>query len=288
MWPRPPRSIATRFDVVSVYNDLFFQPALGPLLLMAPHLRTAQLWAGRTQSVHGASASRSPGRSRCWIWRHEGRAYLGLARGSWLDQLGIEQRRPLQTLRECVLMVRHLLGRHTYGFRGADFQPAVQRRPCSTTLRCAHRCRSRLARGARGPARPGRRAGRRAQDWRLGQSRDGQLICASSSHAGEAAAGRPTGTVGVCLGAVTVVDDDRARARAAGPPRGGDVRAGRRPARPDPPRRRVAWPDRAACRARRLSRRSPSSSRTASWIAWPSPARRLTWCARSKIWPGRE
>jgi hypothetical protein len=31
------------FDVVSVYNDLFFQPALGPLLLMAPHLRTAQL-----------------------------------------------------------------------------------------------------------------------------------------------------------------------------------------------------------------------------------------------------
>jgi len=26
------------FDVVSVYNDLLFQPALGPLLWMAPHL----------------------------------------------------------------------------------------------------------------------------------------------------------------------------------------------------------------------------------------------------------
>src|SRR6266704_2612385 len=31
------------FAVVSVYNDLFFQPALGPLLLMAPYLRSAQL-----------------------------------------------------------------------------------------------------------------------------------------------------------------------------------------------------------------------------------------------------
>ena len=30
------------FDVVSVYNDLLFQPVLGPLLWMAPHLRRAQ------------------------------------------------------------------------------------------------------------------------------------------------------------------------------------------------------------------------------------------------------
>jgi 5,10-methylenetetrahydromethanopterin reductase len=33
---------AHAFDVVSVYNDLLFQPALGPLLWMAPHLTRAQ------------------------------------------------------------------------------------------------------------------------------------------------------------------------------------------------------------------------------------------------------
>jgi 5,10-methylenetetrahydromethanopterin reductase len=31
------------FDVVSVYNDLLYQPALGPLLWMAPALRRARL-----------------------------------------------------------------------------------------------------------------------------------------------------------------------------------------------------------------------------------------------------
>src|SRR5919112_1578856 len=80
------------FDVVSVYNDLLFQPALGPLLWMAPHLSRATL--GPAALLDLAT---------------EGRAYLGLARGAWLDALGLDQPRPVATLREAMQVVRHVL-----------------------------------------------------------------------------------------------------------------------------------------------------------------------------------
>src|ERR1700676_3571503 len=82
-----------RFDVVSVYNDLFYQPALGPLLLMAPHLRTAQLGpaALNPYTVHPVEIA---GQIAVLDLATQGRAYLGLARGSWLDQIGIAQQTP--------------------------------------------------------------------------------------------------------------------------------------------------------------------------------------------------
>ena len=35
-----------------------------------------------------------------------GRAYVGLARGAWLDRLGLEEERPLRALREAVAVIR--------------------------------------------------------------------------------------------------------------------------------------------------------------------------------------
>jgi len=50
-----------------------------------------------------------------------GRAYLGLAKGAWLDRLGIEEDRPLTALREAVAIVRALLAGDTAGVAGERF-----------------------------------------------------------------------------------------------------------------------------------------------------------------------
>ena len=68
-----------------------------------------------------------------------GRAYLGLAKGAWLDQLGIEEKRPLAALREAVAVVRALLAGDDTGFAGRALRAGsghhagvspLPRRPC--------------------------------------------------------------------------------------------------------------------------------------------------------------
>src|SRR5437660_524141 len=53
-----------------------------------------------------------------------GRAYLGLARGAWLDAIGIEQRRPLDHLRDTAAIVRALLSGDERGYAGAVYRLA--------------------------------------------------------------------------------------------------------------------------------------------------------------------
>src|SRR5205823_3174516 len=57
----------------------------------------------------------------------EGHAYLGLARGSWLEAVGIRPDRPVTRLRECVHIVRALLAGETDGFVGSVFSLAAGR-----------------------------------------------------------------------------------------------------------------------------------------------------------------
>src|SRR5690606_24511074 len=50
-----------------------------------------------------------------------GRAYLGIARGGWLDFVGVTPRRPVTALREAMACVRHLLRRDPAPLPGASF-----------------------------------------------------------------------------------------------------------------------------------------------------------------------
>ncbi len=50
-----------------------------------------------------------------------GRAFLGLAAGAWLEGLGVDTRRPLETMREAWEVVRRLLAGDTSGFAGKRF-----------------------------------------------------------------------------------------------------------------------------------------------------------------------
>ena len=59
---------------------------LGPAALNPFTLRPYEI-AGQTAMLHAVS---------------RGRAYLGLAKGAWLDRLGLVEQRPLAGLREAV------------------------------------------------------------------------------------------------------------------------------------------------------------------------------------------
>jgi 5,10-methylenetetrahydromethanopterin reductase len=198
------------FAVVSVYNDLFFQPALGPLLLMAPHLRTAQLGPAALNPylVHPIEIA---GQIALLDMLSEGRAYLGLARGSWLDAVGVAQPRPIRTLREAVQMIGHLLAGKSEAFNGQVFRLAA-----GSALRYrVQRDRVPITLGTWG-AGTARLAGEIADEIKIGGSANPAMatLLRPFIAAGEQSAGRRPGTVGICLGAVTVVDPDRGRARA--------------------------------------------------------------------------
>ena len=108
------------FDGVSVYNDLLYQPAWLPLLEMARHTR--RVWLGPAAvnpfTCHPLTIA---GNIALLDEASQGRAYLGLARGAWLDWLGIEPARPIRALREAFACIRHLLTRATAPYPGDIF-----------------------------------------------------------------------------------------------------------------------------------------------------------------------
>ncbi|HEX5499981.1 MAG TPA: LLM class flavin-dependent oxidoreductase, partial [Thermomicrobiales bacterium] len=203
---------ALGFGVVSVYADLGFQPAIAPLLAIARATRRVRLGpaalnpyllhpveiAGQIAALDAASG---------------GRAWLGLARGAWLDALGIDDARPLARLREAIAVIRLVLARESGGFAGSFY-----RLPEEPLLRYAPlRPRVPLLIGAWGP-RMLELAGELADEVKIGGSANPDLIpwVRHRLAVGERRAGRAEGSVGIVVGAVTVVDldGDAARERA--------------------------------------------------------------------------
>ena len=196
------------FDVVSVYHDLFFQPAFYPLLLMARATERVSLGpaalnpftlhpveiAGQTAALDAASG---------------GRAYLGLVRGTWLESLRLEQRRPLTALREAVEIVRRLLSGDDSGFAGERFslEPGARLRYAPL------RSEVPLLIGTWGEKTTAF-AGEVADEVKVGGTANPDLVPAMRERIGN-------DRVRIVVGAVTVVDEDgraarrRARAEAA-------------------------------------------------------------------------
>lgn len=198
------------FDVVSVYNDLLFQPALGPLLLMARHLKKAQSGpaAFNPFTVHPVEIA---GQIAMLDMVSNGRAYLGLVRGSWLEKLGLDtsQQKPLLALREAALLVKHLLARNPAAFNGEVFKLAAD----STLNYKPLREDVPLMLGTWG-LQTAKLAGEIANEIKVGGSANPALVAylQPAIKAGLAKAQR-NDNVGICLGAVTVIDPDREAAR---------------------------------------------------------------------------
>ncbi len=100
------------FDRISVYNDLLYQPAWLPLMEIARHTTRVEIGvaavnpftchpiniAGNIALIDEASA---------------GRAYLGLARGGWLEFLNLDTPPAPAALCEALQIIRHLLQKNT-------------------------------------------------------------------------------------------------------------------------------------------------------------------------------
>jgi len=187
--------------VISVFHDLLFQPAIYPLLLIA----------GATERVRIGPAALNPstlhpvelaGQAAALDLASNGRAYLGLVAGAWLDRLGLDERRPVQRMREAVEIVRRLHAGDRSGFTGEiftlapgaglEYEPARRRIPLLIGT-----WKPRLA----------ALAGETADEVKIGGSANPDLVRLMREWIGN-------DDVGIVVGAVTVVDEDGGAARA--------------------------------------------------------------------------
>ena len=108
------------FQGVSVYNDMLYQPAWLPLLEIARHTKRVRLGPAAVNpfTCHPLNIA---GNIALIDEMAQGRAYLGLARGGWLDFVNLEQDRPITAMREAFACVRHLLSGSTDPYHGEIF-----------------------------------------------------------------------------------------------------------------------------------------------------------------------
>ena len=107
------------FDAVTVYNDMLYQPAWLPLLEMARATQRVQLGVAAVNpfTCHPINIA---GNIALIDEASGGRAYLGVARGAWLDFVGLHPKRGVTALAEALRCVRHLLRRSTEPLAGGD------------------------------------------------------------------------------------------------------------------------------------------------------------------------
>lgn len=201
------------FDVVSVYCDAPFHPSYPPLTLMAPHIGRARLGAAAVAParIHPIDIA---AQTALLADLARGGVYIGLARGGWLDDHGIsEPDKPIRAIREAAEIIRQLLRGESAGYDGAVYQIAEHVRapyplpeaPDSIPLLIGTWGKKLCA-----------VAGEIADEVKIGGSANPDVVPVIRDYIadGEQVAGREPGTVGVCVGAVSVVADDREQARA--------------------------------------------------------------------------
>jgi 5,10-methylenetetrahydromethanopterin reductase len=197
------------FDVVSVYNDLLYQPAWLPLLEIARATRRVALGPAAVNpfTCHPVNIA---GHAALIDEASGGRAYLGLARGAWLDFLGIQPARPVRALREAFECVRHLLRRSREPYRGEVFRLAG-----GDSLRWSiARPELPFLLGTWGVATIRACIGE-ISEVKVGGTANADLVARylGEIDAAAAGAGRKAGEVGLALGCVSVVDRDGRAAR---------------------------------------------------------------------------
>jgi 5,10-methylenetetrahydromethanopterin reductase len=198
------------FDVLTVFGDLMYQPPIFPLLEMAAATTRVRLGPA-CLNPYSLAPYEIAGQIAALDLASHGRAYLGLARGTWLGAVGLPQPRPLAAVEESAAVVYRLLRGDSGGFAGRVFTLAP-----GTALRYAvRRPDPPLLIGAWGP-RGAALAGRIADEIKVGGSANPDMVAVIRERltAGARAAGRDPGAVGIVLGAVTVVDHDGEAARA--------------------------------------------------------------------------
>jgi 5,10-methylenetetrahydromethanopterin reductase len=198
------------FDAVTVYNDLLYQPAWLPLMEMAratKHIRVG-VAAVNPFTCHPVNIA---GNIALIDEVSNGRAYLGIARGAWLEFLNIEPPRSTRAMREAMECVKHLLARKTEPYRGKFFSLAG-----GDTLRWnILRADIPILLGTWGEQTI-RACLPHVAEIKLGGTTNPALVkrVREFLHRECEKIGRAPNSVGIVVGAVSVVDNDGAAARA--------------------------------------------------------------------------
>ena len=187
--------------MISVFQDLFFQPAIFPLLALARVTERVRLGpaALNAQTLHPVELA---GQTAALDLASDGRAYLGLVSGAWMEQLGLDEPRPLTRLREAVEIVRRLLSGDRSGFAGERFTLA----PGAGLEYAPRRAEVPLLIGT-WKERTAAFAAEVAAEVKIGGCANPDMVRLMRSWLGD---GGPR----IVIGAVTVVDADGDRARA--------------------------------------------------------------------------
>lgn len=198
------------FDAVSVYSDLPYHPGSAAALMMAPYLTRARIGvaANPPARVHPLDIA-AQGALLADV--AAGGAYIGIARGAWLGDHAIhEAAQPIQAVRESIEIVRYMLSGQTGGYQGKVYQLAAHvkapyplpNKPIPILVGTWGRKLSAIA-------------GELADEVKVGGSANPAIVPVIQGYIaeGEHTANRPLGSVGVVMGAVSVIDEDRERAR---------------------------------------------------------------------------
>jgi len=164
------------FAVISVFNDLGYGEPLPPALAAASVTERVRLGVACYNPYTLTPAEIATQFAALDAAAH-GRAFVGLARGAWLDQAGVAQPHPVETIRAAAAAINQAIGR-----------------------------RVPLLIGGWGP-RTVALAGEIADELKLGGSANPDLVSVMRERLGSA-------STAIVFGAVTVVDEDGRAARA--------------------------------------------------------------------------
>ncbi len=188
------------FDVVTTFNDLWYQPALPALLEIAAATERVRVGPSCLNpfTVHPVELA---GQTAMLDLASRGRAFLGLAAGAWLGDIGLEQRRPARAIAEAWEIVTRLLAGDRSGFAGDVFRLE----PGKGLAYPCERDRVPLLVGSWSPLLTAF-AAERADELKLGGSANPALVRLARERLGRS-------DVGIVVGAVTVVGADGREAR---------------------------------------------------------------------------
>lgn len=194
------------FDGVSVYNDMLYQPAWLPLLEIARHTQRVRIGPAAVNpfTCHPINIA---GNLALIDEASQGRAYLGVARGAWLNFVGLQPAHPVTAVREAFECVRHLLRQDPAPYPGQVFQLAggdalrwqILRPDVPFVLGAWGAQMLRACRDLVG-------------EVKIGGTANPRVVARVRAELNPA--GEPAPEVAIAVGAVTVVDEDGAAARA--------------------------------------------------------------------------
>ncbi|WP_223304713.1 MULTISPECIES: LLM class flavin-dependent oxidoreductase [unclassified Rhodococcus (in: high G+C Gram-positive bacteria)] len=201
------------FHVATAFGDLMMQPPAMVLAGMAQATERLRLGVGcfTPWTLHPVEIA---GQMAYLDALSDGRAFLGLVRGAWMDQLGIDTSRALAAVADTLAVVNAVLRGDGNGYQGTTYSIAPGTTPYYPVLRPTLP----LMIGTWSP-KLAEFAGRHADEIQIGGCANAEMLplIRQWASAGEESAGRAAGSVALVSTAVTVVDEDgdiaRARAR---------------------------------------------------------------------------